>query len=161
VEYRLPAGAGAARVGQYGVGGGYLNVDQNHGDGAAGGHQRNGSGYTTLVGTPSPTAAGFEFDAGGKQKGKGAEVAEMQGSAAGVPGPRWAEVDGASPHGPAPHSVPHGVRQAGDSWPFPSSGSGLPRTLEQGYQGNRGEAAWELDGDGVVRELDGAAVRRG
>ncbi|KAK4128754.1 hypothetical protein N657DRAFT_696130 [Parathielavia appendiculata] len=85
VEYRLPVtAAGAAAGGSYGrqqqkhgAGGEYLVVippphrgyrhyvargrgggDTAHGA-SGGGHQRNGSGYTTLVGTPSPTVAGF------------------------------------------------------------------------------------------------------
>ncbi|KAK4043004.1 hypothetical protein C8A01DRAFT_32949 [Parachaetomium inaequale] len=65
-EYKLPvsAGSSASSYGYgYGYGGGdYLGVNQTnaqHQHQHSQHHQRNGSGYTTLVGTPSPTSPGF------------------------------------------------------------------------------------------------------
>ncbi|KAK4236904.1 hypothetical protein C8A03DRAFT_45177 [Achaetomium macrosporum] len=91
VQFELPASISQQQGN--GNGNGYLSVRQTT-QTRPGHHLRNSSGFTTLVGTPSPTSAGFGF-VGGKREDQDQHQNQYQ---AGI-----AEVQGTTPENLATH----------------------------------------------------------
>ncbi|KAK3310047.1 uncharacterized protein B0T15DRAFT_506761 [Chaetomium strumarium] len=102
-QFELPASV-ISRQQYNGNENGYLSVNQTGAQTRPNQHQRNGSGYTTLVGTPSPTSPGFGFMVGGKKEDHQhhhhqheTDIAEVQGTTPknlATHRPERAEVDG-------------------------------------------------------------------
>jgi hypothetical protein len=127
-QFELPASIVSQHQQQHiGNENGYLSVSYTQTEARPNPHQRNSSGYTTLVGTPSPTSAGFGF-VGGRGKKEDHQhqhqnqhqtgIAEVHGTTPenlATHGRERAEVDGASvgvgivlprPVSPSPPPVP-------------------------------------------------------
>ncbi|KAK3382990.1 hypothetical protein B0T24DRAFT_29780 [Lasiosphaeria ovina] len=73
------------------------------GGGGGGNHQRSSSGFTTLLGTPSPTAKKGDRQSALTTGSGATAVAEAQGS----PPPEWYEVDGSNPVAAPPGAAGH------------------------------------------------------